>query len=180
MRHYNNDSALQDVVVPGSIRRTPAAVADCVSVQEVKDFLHVGYSEDDPLILRLITAAREWVEERTSRAIIKQVVNCRVELYHSIELPFGPLYGDTVITHTPVAGPIVVGPGPFPKLEGRGVYDLEYTAGADTEQVPEGLKMSIMARVAATYENRGDQDKTNYSQVALEYLAPFKRIVSWL
>lgn len=175
-------AALQDIVVAGSINRVAAAVAECVNLERAKSYLHVGYTEDDDLILSLITAAREWVEERTSRALIKQAIKCRVELYQSMEIPFGPIYPATIPIITPTMGSIniIVGPGPFPRLEGVGTYDLEYTSGEDAGQVPEALKLAIMARVAATYENRGDQDKTNFSQVAFDYLQSYKRIISWL
>ena len=165
---------MQNVIIPGSITFTGEAEAEPVTLSEAKAYLRVGYDSEDAYITALITAARQWVESHTAVSVITRTVSCTVELYGSIELPYGPVRG----TIAPVDG-VLFTKGPFPRVYGAcGYYDITYQAGYETP--PEGLRQAILARVAAMFENRGDQDKTNYSQVAKEHYLPFKRISQWL
>lgn len=176
-----------DLVIPGSIELTDDDTTEPVTVVEVKQYLSITYSSADTLLGTLISAARKWVEDNTSTSLKKRTVKCTVQLAampdypHSFELPYAPIIGDvTLVGSTDNCGvtPTFTN-GPFKRIQGaNGRFDVSYEAGYDP--VPEGLKLAIMARVAATFENRGDQDKTNYAQVAKTHYLPFKRIVQWL
>jgi hypothetical protein len=169
---------MQDIITPGSVVFTEEAETEPVTLTEAKAYIRVGYDTEDTYITSLITAARQWVESMAGVSVIKRTVSCRVELYNSIELPYGPVIGDPTVTD-PGDG-VMFTPGIFRRITGGcGVFDVIYQAGYDP--CPEGLKMAILARVAAMFENRGDNaDSSNHSQVAKSHYLPFKRIVQWL
>ena len=55
-----------------SLKVTSAPAVEPVTVSEAKRHLRVDWDEDDEYIADLITASREWLESRTSRALITQ------------------------------------------------------------------------------------------------------------
>lgn len=186
-----------DYIVAGSIAFTAETGPEPVTLEAVKNYLHVGFNDDNDLLTDLITAAREWAEKATGVGLKSRTVSCRVHVTGSIELPYGPVttrptvitpvYSVTSVTgvtdvypQNPLPNPeYYFTPGPFPRVKGLcGEYDLSYTAGYVT--IPVGLKLAILAKVAADYENKGDQDVTNYEQIANKKVSQYKRITQWL
>lgn len=168
---------MQDLITPGSIGFTTEAAAEPVTLEYVKTYLRVAYDTDNAILTDMIKAAREWVEKYTGVSVITRTVTCTVELYHSIELPYGPVTTDPVIVDAPSG--VTFTEGPFKRIKGTcGVYHVSYQAGYET--IPTGLKLAICAYVASTYENRGDKDAATYAQIAKEHCKQYKRIVQWL
>lgn len=168
-----------DMYLPGTLKRQPAApVTEPVTLAEAKTYLKITYGTDDVLIGDLITAARVWCEEHIGQSIVKTNIGVTVNVVNFIELPYGPVQDTTTIIAATL-DPKYILKGDFPAISGtKGQFEVRYLAGYTN--VPEWAKKAILARVAATYENRGDQDKTNYAQVARSYLGPHKRITAWV
>jgi hypothetical protein len=166
-----------DLWLPGSLKRTVVAgTAEPVTVAEAKTYLKINYNSSDTSIALLIIAARQWCEAKIAQSIILTDVEVTIQVVQFVELPYGPIEDPTEITGI---GQDYIQKGTFPTVSGtQGRFDVKYRAGYT--QVPEWAKLAILARVAATFENVGDQDKTNYSQVARTHLAGHKRIASWL
>lgn len=59
-------------------------VQEPVTLAEAKTHLRVTYTDDDALIAELITAARQWFEEQTYRALVTQTWDLKLD-----ELPRG-------------------------------------------------------------------------------------------
>lgn len=186
-----------DYIVAGTITFSDEAAGEPVTLTAVKNYLHIGFDDDNDHLTDLIATAREWVEKQTGVGLKSRKVACRVHVTGSIELPYGPVtIKPTIVTpiysvksvtgvtdmytQDPLPNPsYYFTPGPFPRIKGLcGEYDISYTAGYAT--IPAGLKQAVLAKVAAMYENKGDQDVKNYDQIAIKHLSPYKRIVQWL
>ena len=133
---------------------------DVVSVQEVKDHCNIDYDIDDTLITGYIATARIALEQFTGRVFLKS--NCkaiweglglskeyvyRLCFNDNIELADGSKY------EVNAAGDIVTSDR---------VVVIEYTAGYESEDMPQIVKDAVMKHVADQVENRGEerQDKT--------------------
>lgn len=167
---------IQSAVIPGSIIFTAEATTEPVSLAEAKTFLRVGYSSDDQLITDLIAAARQWAEEYTGLSIIQRTVSCTVMLgLIDVELPYGPLSAP----YAPeVPDNVKFTPGEFPRAGGSDMFSFQYNTGFAI--VPELIRKGICARIADTFENRGDTDIVPKSVVAKTYLSKYKRFMGWL
>jgi len=79
-------------------------VQEPLTLAEAKVFLRVDGTSDDALIGMLITAARQWVETYTRRALITQTWDCRFwdfpQIGQSLVIPKAPLASVTSITYT--------------------------------------------------------------------------------
>lgn len=180
---YNRSSSVQydDIVLPGSIQFTGEAdpIVEPVLIDDVKNFLHISGTSEDLIIASLVKSAREWVERMTGLSLIERTVTCTVQVRDFVELPYGPVTSavtnkaDNTITY-------IAFDFPFPLFSTPGQYAVSYAAGYTILTIPESLKMAIMCRVGATYENRGDKDEQNYSQMAKSYYRSYRRLMSWL
>lgn len=166
-----------DMWVPGTLKReVVAGSVEPVSVAEAKTYLKINFSNDDSVITRKIAEARVWCENLICQSLVSTDVQVTVQVATFVELPYGPVEDTDTIDGVDQK---FIGKGTFPTIYGTvGRFDIKYRAGY--QNAPEWVKDAILARVAATYENRGDQDKTNYSQVARSILAPHKRVSAWL
>lgn len=176
MNYYCNNGI--SYIEPGSIAKTyQGGATEPVTLAEAKRYMRIGFTDDDDDIEDMISAAREWCELKTGLSFIPAQISCVVVLYpnQSIELPYGPV----TILPTEVDEQYLSG-GPFPRITGPiGSSAVSYSTGYT--DLPKMLKMAVKAKTAAMYENRGDkEDNSHYSEVALEYLKPFKRISQWL
>lgn len=169
-----------DVILPGSIDTSLAddPLVEPVTLEDTKTFLRIAGNMENIIIAGLIKSAREWVEKMTGISLIPRTVKCTVQVRDGVELPYGPV--TSTITNQDTAVVYKVTKGEFPLFETSGQYDLQYKAGYTAETIPESLKNAIMCRVGATYENRGDKDEQNYSQMAKSYYRPYRRLMSWL
>lgn len=59
---------------PQSLITTVAPTSEPVSLTDVKSWLRISWTDDDFLLSMLITDARQWVESRTSRALVTQTL----------------------------------------------------------------------------------------------------------
>lgn len=70
-----------------SHKMTTAPAVDVVSTSEAKSFMRVSGSDDDTIILTMIKAATEWLENYTEKAFINQTwtqtMDCVRDSYHS-------------------------------------------------------------------------------------------------
>lgn len=158
---------------------TEGSVTEPVSLDAVKAYMRVDYTNDDALITSMINEARVWVEKRCSLSLVERSVSAVVEVVNRIELPYGPVTGPVVVKDKngdDVASPTLIG-DKHPRLEGCGRFTATYNAGF--AEVPESLRLAIMAKVAADYENRGDSPASGYGAIAEKLSDPFKRI-TWL
>lgn len=170
-----------DVILPGSIEFTGEAdpIVEPVLLADTKQFLRIAGTAEDVIVGNLIKSAREWVERMTGLSLIPRTVTCTVQVSEFVELPYGPV--TSVITKlgdNTVAYAVTV--GPFPMFNLPGQYNVSYSAGYTPVNIPESLKFAIMCRVGATYENRGDKDEQNYSQMARSYYRSYRRLMSWV
>ncbi len=75
-----------------SLTRTTAPAVEPVTLAEAKAHCRVDTSTDDAYIGTLITAAREWVEEYTDRALVHQQYVMRLDSFpYEFELPRPPM-----------------------------------------------------------------------------------------
>lgn len=143
-----------------------APVVEPVTVAEAKAFALVVSSAQDSVIERLITTARQLVENATGLALIPKTVEVWLAAPNGMmELPFGPVLADPAPVFEDDNGttiePTLIG-FDFPKIKGE--YDLikaEYSVGFET--VPTALKQAILFHVVDYFENRGDDPETGVS-----------------
>lgn len=75
-----------------SLKVTAAPAIEPVTRDEVKQWLRITWTDDDLLLDYLITSAREWLESRTSRALITQTLQAVFALPKSPETKIRGLY----------------------------------------------------------------------------------------
>lgn len=84
---------------------TSPAVADPVSLDEVKLHLRVDISTDDELIRGLIKSAVEWCEKYENAAYMVRTIKLYLDkFYDVVELPLPPLLSVSSITYVDTAG----------------------------------------------------------------------------
>jgi uncharacterized phiE125 gp8 family phage protein len=164
---------------------TPAT-EEAVTLAEAKEHLRVIHAADDALIGRLVTAAREHVENETGRALVAATYRERFPVFDgTMQLPLWPvsavasvsyLGGDGArVTVDPTGyvvesdwstiGPLSAWPSPATSVV------VEYTtAPAD---IPEALKQAILLRVQADYEADPD-DAEKLRSAARNIAFPFR------
>ncbi|MCP4304725.1 MAG: hypothetical protein GY788_07580 [bacterium] len=82
----------------------PPAV-EPVTLTEVKDHCRISDADSDVYLVSLIQAAREHVENRTSRALITQTLDIKYDWFGRwIDMPRAPLQSVTGVTYLDMAG----------------------------------------------------------------------------
>lgn len=85
-------------------------VAEPISLEEAKIDLHVEHDDEDALIDALITAAREWCENDTGRALVEQTLRLSLDRFpcfaQVIELPRPHLLGIDSLTYVAPDGTV--------------------------------------------------------------------------
>lgn len=158
---------------------TPPAEEPVTRV-EAKLHLRVDHTADDDLIDRLITAARQRVENATWRALVTQTLELTLDAWpggNRLELPRPPLVSVTSVTYTNSDGQATVWssslyqvitqgtPGrivpaygeswPTATLRAANGIAVRYVAGyGAAAAVPALLKAAILLLVGHLYENR--------------------------
>lgn len=150
---------IKDVQITEDVATEPLAL------QEVKDFLKVGHTDEDDLITALIPAARQLLEKQLNISIASKTL--KVTLTHdgcyAMALPYGPigevteakfsydLCDNVTISST---GFTLIG-NEFKQFKGReGWWTLTYDAGY--AEAPQVIKQGMLKQIAWMYENRGD------------------------
>lgn len=150
-----------------------------VTLTEAKLHARVDASEDNALVTALIVAAREYVEDYTSKSLVTQTHELKLDAWPEdvIELPRGPVQAVSSITYlksdgttgTVTAADYVVTTGhrgrvaladgaswPTDTLSPIGAVKVTYTAGygAAAVDVPAKLKQAILLLVGHWYAFR--------------------------
>ena len=164
-----------------SLSLTTAPSREPVNLQQVKDNLRLDTDDDDGLLLGYITAAREWVEGQTKRAIMNQTYTLSIDdcwpyvdgMPH-IRLPINPVRSVSSITYVTGASPnptlatdqymvvarkygSYIAPAygvTWPSVRNvPNAITVVFEAG-DSSNVPEPLKLAIMYLATHYYEQR--------------------------
>lgn len=163
-----------------TITRTVDPSAEPVSVDEAKSHLRVDITDDDTLIGTLITAARDYVEQTTRRALVTQTWQYFLDDWPGISeivLPKPPLQSVTSVVYTDSdgndntwssseyavdtdnePGAVVLGYNesyPSGTLDVVNPITVTYVAGyGAAAAVPWIFKQAILLLVGHWYENR--------------------------
>ncbi len=149
-----------------------------VSVAEARAHLRVTSAEEDPLIARLIVAARSEVERRTRRALIAQSWRLYLDRWPAgrvVRLPVTPVAAVTAVTVYDEDGiPGALDPDAY-QLDGKAAparlrvaagvpgsggrfngIEIDFTAGYGpaADDVPAPLIQAVLLLVAHWYEHR--------------------------
>lgn len=182
---------------------TPPAL-EPVSLVEAKLHLRVEHTEDDDSIDAMITAARQWVEQVTRRALVTQTLEVWFPKFcRALELPRPPLQwvesvsytaGDgtdgTVTDHRVIAPTESVGSVEQPEggwpatIIADDAVRIRYVAGyadvgspsAGVGGVPKPLKLAILLVLGDLYEHREARSdfETYGNPTAMALLSPYK------
>ena len=151
-----------------------------VSLAEAKAHLRVDIADDDALISRLITGARNQLERALNRALITQSWTWALDAWpkgYAVPLPLAPVQSvdqvriysaDDASTILPAASFMLDGLGSPPRLIRRGAaawpvptrtgngIAIDFTAGHGTQptDVPAALRIATLVLVAHWYEHR--------------------------
>lgn len=160
-------------------------VVEPVTLLEAKAELKVGYADDDAIITRMITAARQLLEKQLNISIAAKTL--KVTFTHDgcyeYQLPYGPIgsvteakfkYDAEDTTEITTTSYTLIGDD-FKQFLGRaGWWAITYAAGYAT--TPDAIKQGILKQVAWMYENRGDGVGTNQvNQDVLFMLSGFNK-----
>jgi uncharacterized phiE125 gp8 family phage protein len=161
------------------LRRTVVALAEPVTLQQVKDYCRVSTSDEDTLLTELITVARMWCENYMRRSVMPQtwvLMLDRVPCEKSWQvLPMGEVSSITQVRYKnsdnawvvldptlysfdQYADPqrFIFGDTPDVSDDEIPVFEITYVAGfADADAVPADIKNAIKAMVSHFYNFRG-------------------------
>lgn len=161
-----------------------APTVEPILLAEAKAHLRVEVDDDDALIAGLIAAARQYVEQKTGRALITQVWDAQLDggfTATEYELPLAPLQSVVSVQYTDTAGVLqswdssnyrVTAPsGPMPAAgrlslaygvgwpstryqNGAAVIRFVAGYGASGAAVPEAIKLALRLMLGHWYEHR--------------------------
>ena len=152
---------------------TPAAELPIV-VADVKQWLVIEHTDDDPLIVSMIAQATNFVEQYTAQALLTQTYTYYADCFNgNLELDITPIqsvvvnYDDTdnaeqtlpatdyyadLVSYPSILSPINSWPSTYDKPNAIRVFvTAGYTSAA---LIPEAIKTGILLLIAHLYENR--------------------------
>lgn len=164
-----------------ALKLVTGPAAEPVSVSEAKSHLRVDLADDDTLIGNYITAARQWCEAFTRRALVTQTWDLTFDYWptYEIRLPLPPLQSVTSISYTDQDGStstfsssnyfvdttgepgriVLKSFATWPSVvlrEAAGVT-VRFVAGyGNAATVPQAIKSAMLLVVGTLYENRED------------------------
>lgn len=117
---------------PDSWTRTTDATTEPFTTAEAKAHLRVDASDEDTLIDSLVKAARQYLEQITSRALVSQTLKAYFSAWpcEGFELPGSPLATVTSIKYTDTDGD--------ESTVDASVYDVDIDATVGTVRLAEG------------------------------------------
>lgn len=154
-----------------------------VSLGEAKTHLRVTFPDDDVEIWRLITAARQAVENYCNISIALKRITLIADCVDCWTLPYGPVIAiESVENRTGRWAYGSMGSDTYhtdgDQFEGGpGRLRILYTTGM--ESCPEDLKQAILNQVAFLYENRGKTSDSGVCDQAQQLANPY-RISIWI
>ena len=136
--------------------------AEPVTVEELKEYLHVDCDSEDALLSQLISAARKTAEEYQHKAYMTQTLEVATGWEKETELPRSEFFKE-LVSLKDSAGNSVTGYTIKPDLNyrlvferaGKGQLVATYITGVDdAAQVDEMVRLAIMQLACHWYENR--------------------------
>lgn len=147
-------------------------VAEPITLSDVKMYLRImtdDTSEDEAIIIPLITAAREFLEDATGRSLALQTVASYVSSFETVRLPRPPFIGVTSISykdkdgvsHTLDAsdyycdeaeGVLYFPSAPTVELYPQNPITITYQTGYTS--LPKTLRQAMLMIIAHWYTNR--------------------------
>lgn len=144
------------------IRVIKPPAAEPVTVDELKEYLHVDCDSEDALLSQLISAARKTAEEYQHKAYMTQTLEVATGWEKETELPRSEFFKE-LVSLKDSAGNAVTGYTIKPDLNyrlvferaGKGQLVATYITGVDdAAQVDEMVRLAIMQLACHWYENR--------------------------
>jgi uncharacterized phiE125 gp8 family phage protein len=178
-----------------------APITEPVTLAAAKAHLRITHSDDDLLLLQLITSARRVAEARTGLCFLSQAWLCLQDAWPgdlTVRLPVSPLIAVTEVavlaadaaktvldpalyeadlaSRPPRLMP-VSGAWPLPGRLLNGIA-IAVTAGfgAAPEAVPEPLRQAMLLMVAHWYGNRGEEAGSQLAPSIAALLAPYRAV----
>ena len=171
-----------------------------LSLEEMRVYLRLETSEEDGLILALIKAARNAVEQGARRALMAQkwrIRLARIPREGQVRFPISPILSlDAVRTFDALGNPVLldlalfhldggtlcISPNNFPTDGFASGLEIDVTAGFGTlaTDVPEALRQAMRMLVAHYYEHRADalhEERVAHFPAAIAAaVAPWRRL----
>lgn len=181
-----------------------APVLEPISLQEAKDHMRVDHTDDDMLVVSLITAAREYSEMVMSRSIITQTWDVYLDAFaDKMKLPVPPLqsvdsikYIDTEgVEQTLDIGVYTVNTSAMPgyvslayKQSWPSIRDIDNAVtiritsgyGDSAADVPAPVKQAMLLLIGHLYENREASQSVQVHNLPLGYDAliyPYRQVM---
>lgn len=145
---------------------TTVTGSEPISLAQAKGYLRVSHDDEDDLIESLITAARQWAESYTNKAIVEQTVVAYYDApQQDFELPLGNATsltsvtngGEAVTAKLLVGNPsivTIVGDVPVSVDEKQSVV-ITYDAGFAV--APKNIQQAMKILISDMYEHREAQ-----------------------
>lgn len=174
--------------------------AEPVTLSEAKAHLRVDLTDDDAIITRLISAAREWVEAQAGRALMTQSWRMTLDAWplgEAVTLIRPPVQAVTAVRTFSAEGVATVWPGanyamsfgtepqalvrlaftwPTPGRARTGIeIDVTCGYGAAAADMPASLRQAVLLKIAQLYERRGE-DGADGPDEAQRLIAPFRTV----
>ncbi len=171
-----------------------------LSLDEMRVYLRLETSEEDGLVLSLIKAARNAVEQGARRALIAQKWRLRLPRLPreaTLRLPISPILSlDAVRSFDALGNPVLLDLALF-QLDGStlclspsllsangsgGPVEIDLTAGFGTQatDVPDALRQAMRMLVAHYYEHRADalheEHVAHFPAAIAAAVAPWRRM----
>jgi hypothetical protein len=158
-----------------------SGITEPVTLTEAKDFCKIDISNDDNLIIALITAARQMCEAYTGVAFVQKDVTAVINNVNgNMFLPYGPI--NEIYQITDDEGNILTVDTDY-TLRGNEFMRLEYPCWDNLTaeysggyvELPEILKTGLLNAIYYLYDNRSEGVE-DVGPIAKMILKPFRRV----
>jgi len=148
-----------------------------LTLEEVKDFMRVDFSEDDALITSLINQSKDLIEEYLNRSLVVNTIHLIASPREELEIPFGPI--ETIESVKDVESGDDIDyeyDGLLLTLKVDKTFSVSCTSH---DNLPAGLKLGWLEIITWLYENRGDTSGFGMMLYYNNNLMPYRRKV-WI
>lgn len=184
MQDYNHIPVTTDITAESDVVNEPVTLAEMKNYLRLEGFIDDNdstdideFTDDDNLILDMITMSRQSLEEMLGVSIVTHSWEATVtNLAGMVQLRYGPVTSITSLVDSEgdaydiTDEDIVKLIGDYLKCPNDCDMVVQYEAGYTT--VPKAIKIEIMRMVAYQYENRGDivdVEGYKYSDSVMKY-----------